>query len=728
MKTKRRILSPCKLFLGIAAASSASVAVNAADANSLLEEVVITATKKSSGQALQDTPLAVTAYGEDQLNVLNVRDLKGLSYSIPNVSMDEVGTKKGTANFSFRGLGISSSIPSIDPTVGVFVDGVYLGVTAGVVLDQFDMSGIEVLRGPQGLLFGRNVTGGAVLVNTKNPTEEFEGNIRAAVETGLNTIVSASVSGPLIEDKLLGKLAVYRNDDDGYFKNEFDGDDDFGASATTLIRGALTYFPNETSELKLKYERGMSDGDGPAAQNHALFERDTDQFSVDEKGFYDIEWDFASLSYTTDLGDGVLTNIVGYRNTQEFALGDIDATPGFGYHAYTALDAEQFSNELRYNIALQDWIDVTAGVYYFTQEMTYVEQRLLAGGALDLSGGGTQDQSTWGLFTSVDWRLTDSVTLTTGLRYTAEEKDVEIATIQGAKPCDYQSISCSSHNFVDGEDWANVTPKLGVQWFVDDNTQLYANYSKGFRSGGYNLRNTSPSASPGPFDEEEQDAFEVGVKLDALDGKIRFNAAAFHNTLTGMQREVIIPDDVAGTVQIIQNTADATIDGIEVELTAAVTEKLILGFNLGVIDSDYDEVLYDISGDGVVTDADKHLALPRLSPVSYGTNLTWQDTVWGDNTILARVSYSRKDQAAYSDNNRGFINGADMIDVNLSLTTADDAITVSVFGRNLKDEVINSADALLPQSPLFGYSGGAIPSFTPLSKGRTYGAEIRYNF
>jgi iron complex outermembrane receptor protein len=122
--------------------------------------------------------------------------------------MDESGTTKGVANFSFRGLGVNSSIPSVDPTVGVFIDGVYLGTNYGVVFDQFDLAGIEVLRGPQGLLFGRNVTGGAVVVNTKNPTSEFEGSIRTAIESGLNKYVMASVSGPVIEDKLLAKLAV----------------------------------------------------------------------------------------------------------------------------------------------------------------------------------------------------------------------------------------------------------------------------------------------------------------------------------------------------------------------------------------------------------------------------------------------------------------------------------------------------------------------------------------
>ena len=144
----------------------------------LLEEIVVVAQKKAVAENIQDVPIAITAFGEEQLDVLKVRDISSLSFKMPNVSIDDIGTFRSTANIAIRGLGINSSIPSIDPTVGVFVDGMYLGINAGVIMDTFDLEGIEVLRGPQGILFGRNVTGGAVLVRTKKPTDEFEGKIK----------------------------------------------------------------------------------------------------------------------------------------------------------------------------------------------------------------------------------------------------------------------------------------------------------------------------------------------------------------------------------------------------------------------------------------------------------------------------------------------------------------------------------------------------------------------
>ncbi|MFY8194599.1 MAG: TonB-dependent receptor plug domain-containing protein, partial [Novosphingobium sp.] len=145
-------------------------------------DIIVTATKKKDVENVQDVPVAITAFNAQSLQALQVRDIQTLTYSAPNVSLDQVGTSRGTANFSIRGLGVNSSIPSIDPTVGVFVDGVYIGVNNGLVFDVFDLGSVEVARGPQGILYGRNTTGGAVLINTGDPTSELRGNFRTLYE------------------------------------------------------------------------------------------------------------------------------------------------------------------------------------------------------------------------------------------------------------------------------------------------------------------------------------------------------------------------------------------------------------------------------------------------------------------------------------------------------------------------------------------------------------------
>src|SRR5690606_27908850 len=216
---------------------------------------------------------AISAYGENQLDAMHLRDLSALGFVAPSVQLEDIGTTRGTANFSIRGLGINSSIPSIDPAVGVFVDGMYLGINGGVVLDVFDLEGIEVLRGPQGLLFGRNVTGGAVLIRTTRPTDELSVKAKVAGETGINQYYQAVVSGP-ISDTTGGKLAVYHNNDDGWHENLFNGEN-HGAAETTIVRGAFDFTPNDRLDMVLRYDHGDSEGDGPASQNAGLYSVDS---------------------------------------------------------------------------------------------------------------------------------------------------------------------------------------------------------------------------------------------------------------------------------------------------------------------------------------------------------------------------------------------------------------------------------------------------------------------
>ena len=316
--------------------------------------IVVTGTKKAGGENVQDAALAITAYGSETLDALQVRDISSLSFKMPNVALDEVGTTKGVANFAIRGLGVNSSIPSIDPAVGVFVDGVYLGINGGVVFDTFDLESVEVLRGPQGILFGRNVTGGAVLLNTADPTNEFQTTAKLIAESGLrgtggNYYAMGTVTGPIVEDKLSAKLALYYNKDDGWFKNTLaSGETEtFGESETVIVRAAIKVTPNDIGNFTLKFEHGEADGQGPANQNHingrgveaaplnppgtsGRFSRESFDFSIDELGFFDTSWNqvIATINVDVNIGDGgSIVNVFGWREYEQTARSDIDGTP-----------------------------------------------------------------------------------------------------------------------------------------------------------------------------------------------------------------------------------------------------------------------------------------------------------------------------------------------------------------------------------------------------------------
>ncbi len=756
------------------AAPSIAYAQSAVDA--LRDTIVVTATKKADAENVQEVPLAVTAYGAAQLDALKVRDLGSLSYSTPNVGLEDIGTTRGVANFSIRGIGVNSSIPSIDPAVGTFVDGVYLGQNAGVVLDIFDLESIEVLRGPQGILFGRNVTGGAVLINTKRPNlEEFEASFKTAAESGLrgtgnNYYLMGSVSGPLVKDVLGLKLSAYYNNDRGYHKRYLGGPNlpavaaasplaalagliaqsrpdafaDHGKAETWVIRPQLLWRPTENVEVLLRYEHFESKGDGPSSQNHPGFiqpphnpmtmttpapipfanflfssVKDSFDFSIDEPGMYEATADSISSEINIDVafGDGTITNIFGWRDTLDLSYGDIDGTPFHLFHSGAINDFEQISNEIRYSGRFFDRMDFTTGFYYYSADHIYQENRDILGGFRTLQGGGIQDSRNFGIFAQADFDLTDQLTFTAGGRYSNEKKAVSLTNIStnSVVPCSIAMGTCDIH-FVDNDKWTSFTPKIGLRYAASDTFNIYAHWTQGVRSGGYNFRNTSVVFPIAGFDQEKVNSYEIGFKAQPADGRATLNAAVFYTDISDMQREINLSDAFAGVVQLIRNTADAHIWGFELEGQFAVTDNFLLRGNVGHLDGTYDTVLFDLSSDGIVNDDDLALAIPRLAPWTYSAGFVFSQPL-GSNSVDLLFNYSHRDDNAYTDNNLGILQGADMIDASIAFNLGDN-LTISLYGQNLLHEVTHGGETQLPTT----IGGG---SFAPLNKGRVVGVELQ---
>ena len=730
-----------------------------------LDEVTVTAGKKKDPESLQDVPFSVVAFNASTLDHLNIRDLQHLSFSSANVSLDEINTSRGTANFSIRGLGINSSIPSIDPTVGVFVDGVYLGSSDGVVFDVFDLDSIEILRGPQGVLFGRNTTGGAVLINTGNPTDTFQMKTRVATESpidggrgGLNTYVQTVISGPIVKDRLNGKIGFYYNDDEGYFKN-LHTNKDHGAAKTVAIRGALEFLPTDMLTVLGKVEYFDSKGDGPSAQNRGVYSRNDFKIALDETGYYDIET--LTSSWRTDYllstslfgGEGVITNILGYRQSDRRTLGDIDASAQFIFHSPTMSEQKQISNELRYAES-SDKMDITAGVYLFKQELAYHETRFLrlASGDFDQYGGGDQDHRIYGVFGQVEYELMDRLIGVFGLRYSREKKDVRVTYIGSRDACSVVNATCpidGENGYSDKNDWSHLSPKIGFQYYLssDDNdldvAHIYGYYTQGVRSGGYNLRNTDRTtflsgqvAKTGrySFDEEQVDSFELGMKQTIDGGRGFFNLAGFYMDITDMQRELNLPSD-RGVTQLVLNTADASIYGLELDFEYDLLNNLAVTGNLGWIDASYDKVKYDISGvDGVIDYMDKNLSIPRVPEVNWGIGFAYGHDLRSYGDIMMTLNYQYRDEVAYTDNNYGWISAINMLNVDVSWNTPYEGLSVSLYGKNLIDEAQAGGDTQLNLGTEGAYSDGsnmpftapAYGTFSPLKKGRLIGLELTF--
>ncbi|MBD2842986.1 TonB-dependent receptor [Erythrobacter rubeus] len=720
--------------------------------------IIVTGTKTQNPEDVQDVPLAVTAFNADTLEAFKVRDVQGLTFQAPNVSLDQIGTSRGQANFSIRGLGINSSIPSIDPTVGVFVDGVYLGINGGVVFDLFDLESVEILRGPQGVLFGRNVTGGAVLINTGDPTEFLTGKFRAAVDGplvdggrgGANYTASGVISGPLIEDVLLFKVGAYYNNDEGYFRNLFDGSN-HGAAETYILRGALEARVGDLT-VTGKVDYFDSDGDGPSAQNRGIFERDSFDFAIDNPGSYTNETINVSVTAEWEIGPGTLTNVFGYRDYDATTDADIDATSLFLFHSNTETAQDQISNEIRYAVST-DRFDLTVGGFYFDQRLEYTEVRdIPVATPLTFFGGGAQDHEVLGLFANGQFYLTDALSVIGGIRWSQETKDADITFIRPRPECSVVDGTCPTtgtnpfiptepNGFSDRVRFRNVSPKVGLQ-YEWNNSQVYAHWTRGFRSGGYNFRITDipvflravEATGDFFFDEERVDSYEIGGKFETVDGAFTLNVAGYLTDISDLQREVNLADPGAGVVQNVLNTADATILGFEAEARMRLTDSFIVTANIGIIDDDYDEVFFDISSDGVVDENDLNLRLPRVPEVTWGMGFI-HELFLGENEILTRVNYQFRDEFAFTDNNFGFIQSSDNLEANITWVTPLEGFSLSVYGRNLFDEVQAGGDTQVPfGGPLSNGvnlpfdNAPAAGTFSPLSRGRNIGIEALFEF
>ncbi|OUS10594.1 hypothetical protein A9Q90_01015 [Gammaproteobacteria bacterium 54_18_T64] len=715
----------------------------------MMEEVVTRSRKKSTAEQVQDVPIAMTAFSGEQLEALQINNVQELSFSMPNVQMDNVGTTRGTANFSIRGQGINSSIPSVDPTVGVFYDGIYLGTSHGATIDSFDLEAIEILRGPQGVLFGRNVTGGAVVLRTRRPSHEFTFRTKAGVTDDNDQTYAMSMTGSLIPDVLAGKLALYARDDDGYFNNVSTGSDDYGEHESYIFRPAVTWTVSDVLETTLIFERGEDRGDAAvpystvnSAGDHKVRTQvgptDTPPGLFDNQRWMHL---ISETTYDVAFGNGTLTNITGYRTVAEEFDADLDGSdlPGYQFLNGAKMEQEQFSEELRYaGSFMDDRLGLTVGGYFFTQNLSYAEYRELdftiLSPTLDVprfNYGGEMDHKTWGVFVNGDYQLTDKLTMSLGARYTYEAKEIEAAIANdptNSLPglgvslggCTFEpSIKCAS-DFDDSDHWRNITPRVAFQYYYNDTSHVYFSWSKGFRSGGYNIRNTASIQVPGPWKEESQNTWEVGLKTELADGRLRVNFAMFLNEVEDMIREVITSDPTAGAIQQISNTADADISGVELDVTWLATDNLLLYMNVGYLDGEYNEVTADLSKDGLVNGDDKALELPRLA--------RWTGSVGGSydmpidaGLLSARVNYSHRTAGWFSDSNakNEDLPSHDELTAGLSFTTNDGKWRGTLYGKNLLDQVQVVTAFDLP---------GSLGTFSPITKGRVIGVELEYQY
>ncbi len=689
--------------------------------HAFMEEVLVTARKKSTAERAQDVPISMSVVGGSQLEAAFVKDLTEVGMSMPNVRLDTVGAFPGVSNYTIRGMGFNSSISSVEPTVGLFVDGVYLGTNLGGSPDTLDLEAVEVLRGPQGTLFGRNVTGGAVLMRSRRPTGEFDSMIRLGLGSGERRSAAFMVEGSLT-DTLAGKIFTQYNTRDGDFDNAIIGRKQ-GREGSIVARPILRWRPSAGVDITTILEHGKIYGDGPTvrvlndpatlATGMGLLEpRGVEELTQNDPGRSDIEWNQVVLEANWNVGPGTIVSITGYRDVSYAAFGDTDGTPVDIARGYNWMKQHQFSEEIRYaGLALNDRLDYTVGVYYLEQELDQTYQVVLLGNSVQRSHG-ILDHRTASAFFQGDYTFAPGWSVTAGVRYTWEEKDVQSAR---TPDCDL-SLNCT-FSFIGRKSWNNTSAKLGLNWKVSDAVLAYASWTKGFRSGGFNIRTVGATESPGPYNEEIVKAYEVGLKTDFLNGRARVNVSAFHNKYDDLQRTVV---DYLTLGNRIDNAASATVKGVELETQLVPIDDLVIRASAGYLDATYDSYdLLDVNLDGTPDpELAKGLYLVRAPKWTWSLAVTHDLSLGTAGSITTNVSYAYSDRTTMTDANSHWLDSYGLVDASVSWSPmGSENLKVSVWGKNLTNEKYALTGS---PSTLFLVMYQSLP--------RTYGVQVDYRF
>lgn len=601
-------------------------AETASDDNDGIPDIVVNARLRQEN--LQETPLAISAVTSEMVENSVVTDIAGIQKFVPNIQLGRVAFAGNSLSAGIRGISFGDLEKTFDPAVGLSIDGVFLGTSTGANVDLNDVEAIEVLRGPQGTLFGRNTVGGIIKFRRTRPTGELGARLHTRYGSFNALDLDAVINFPKIGDAISVKLSGLRRTSDSFTRNRVtnkreDGRDYYTLgisvlaelSADTSILASFDYQKDRStypSNVNLTKSNGLPFGAGGTicdltlqiglgdlgcdTQGYLLQRSERFKFAnttIPFESFID-GWS-ASLELNSKIGDFNLTAITGYRDTSDSLLQEgtgtplIPVAPGVAIPLFVTArdqDYEQFSQEIRIQGDLSDSIDLVAGIYYLH---TDYEIRPLAynGAAIATAyflGGpaqridSTQKLDSFAVFAESIIKLGSNLRLTVGGRYTTETK--KFTTALSLPPPGAFAASAKAT-------FKDPSGRVILDWKPNDNTMLYASWSRGIRSGGFNGRGASPT-SIGPYQPEKVDSFELGLKADFANGMFRFNPTIFQANYDNKQEDILRPAPSGfGTETVVENVASARIRGIELELLARPTPELTLRAAGSHLDAEY---------------------------------------------------------------------------------------------------------------------------------------------
>ncbi|GAB5451149.1 MAG: TonB-dependent receptor [Halioglobus sp.] len=744
-----------------------------------LEEVIVTAQKRS--QSLQDVPISVQAIDSDQLQQNSVTELSDLARLAPGLSLANTQSAPG-AGLGLRGVSTSTLGVGTENSTAIYVDGVYQPGPSAIAR-LVDIAQVEVLRGPQGTLFGRNAAAGAVNIRTVTPSENFEGFVSGTLGNFNLTSGSAVLNIPVNEVLRNRTSLVYRKRDGWQTDTDSAGADDLYEQDGYSIRNRLQWLPSDelTADLILHYsdESGTRGGyvvEEAASSDPGAGFSETHRLSGDEASAsgllfqdgelvagnadLDLETFGASLELSWDFSDHISFSLISsYQESDRLITGTsgglFSLAEGVfphlpGYVGPERYEFESFNQEFRIN-GSSDSVDWFVGANYYSGTTNQTINLALplfqtidfATGELgDAQSIAQVDVESYAFFADFIFALSDRLNLTLGGRYSYDEKDVAWDDVaQGAPDVFYPDVE---NGFLVGtgfraqadDDWDNFSGRLVLDYAIFEDVMMYGSASQGYKSGGFNTE-LSPGADPNDtFEPEESISYELGLKGSLLESSLQFSAAAFYTEYSDYQFQAAAP----GAIAAVNLGADAEIQGVELEASWLALEGLIFSASVSYLDAEFSETV-EITGPAgtevAVEEGTEMIRAPQwaaLAAIDYTHEL-------GRGELRFNASYSYSDSSRLtSDSPQSLLNnGIDVTESDLysgSYGLLNSRITyspvagnweVSIWGKNLTDESYRDASWIGVANAVYGELGGGILLYNR-NEPRTYGMDLRYNF
>ncbi|BFM09285.1 TonB-dependent receptor [Halioxenophilus aromaticivorans] len=716
---------PFKTYSSLSLLTGFSLSLFSSELYAQLEEVVVTAERREA--SLQETDISMTVLGQQTLKEIGVDNYQQVGDMAPNVMMHESPGKVGGA-ISIRGFKNAETVSTFEPKVALYLDGVLIAKNSGSAFDVVDLERIEILRGPQGTLYGRNTVGGAVnLITAKPNTEQLDGSVFVTLGEYNQQDVRGVVNVPLT-DTMAVKINLASLNRDGYFDNNFRNTEE--ADRDRLV-GRLQWSWDISENANLLYAYDHTEVDekpwpvtlmdyNPATHPQlAPYVSDGDNRSrnLDFATYQQAEVKGHSLTLNWDLlANASLVSITALREMSLQGGTDSDGTPEFVFATYSEDNTETFTQELRLvgNTA-SGKLEYVAGAFYMDEDIYDVKNVnvLPTAGYLESGLNADANNKVWALFGEATLALTEQVDLTFGLRYTEEDRTMSRQDFLWIPVLGAETITDLPEANGNFDDVSGVL-SLSYQW--TDDTMTYLKASKGYVSGGFNPRSPSPETFTEGYKEEIVYTYEFGWKTTLADNRLQLNGAVFYNDYQDLQVNLL---DEATARNNIGNAGKAEIQGLEIEVVAKPIDTLDIGAGYGYLDTQYKTYIDPVSGADLSRNSWAHAPKNSFNAWMRWQMVQWSE--WGD--LSLRMDYSYRSDFALLTQNGTDVDGYDSWNARVTwanIPLAGGNLRASLWGKNLTNELWYTS----------GYNLVSVLGFKAQATNppQTFGLDMEYMF